>query len=145
MYGRGSGTAKTATGGGMALGGRIALALLRTALLTTLAFLLLEPLIRNVHLDREEPMAILLIDESASIRRTSDSTIVLETLRKWPLELAESLSELGVKLETFGFSNSLNPRELNAWSTAQWRGGQTNLDAAIKELEARFETATWQA
>jgi len=139
MYGRGSGTAKTATGGGMAIGGRIALALLRTALLTTLAFLLLEPLIRKIHLDREEPMAILLIDESASIRRTSDSTIVLETLRKWPLELAESLSELGVKLETFGFSNALNPRELNAWSTAQWRGGQTNLDAAIKELEARFE------
>ena len=78
MYGRGSGTAKTATGGGMAFGGRIALALLRTTLLTTLAFLLLEPLIRNIHLDREEPMAILLIDESASIGRTSDSTIVLE-------------------------------------------------------------------
>lgn len=139
MYGRGSGTAKTATGGGMAIGGRIALALIRTALLTTLAFLLLEPLIRTIHLDREEPIAILLIDESASIGRTADSTSVLETLRKWPLELAESLSEIGVNLETFGFSNGLNARELNSWTTAQWRGGHTNLDAAIKELEARFE------
>ena len=62
MYGRGSGTAKTATGGGMAIGGRIALALIRTALLPPLAFLLLEPLIRTIHLDREEPIAILLID-----------------------------------------------------------------------------------
>lgn len=123
----------------MAIGGRIALALLRTTLLTTLAFLLLEPLIRNIHLDREEPLAILLIDESASIARTSDSTIVLETLRTWPLELAESLSDIGINLETFGFSNGLNARELNSWPTAQWRGGQTNLDVAIKELEARFE------
>lgn len=139
MYGRGSGTAKTATGGGMAIGGRIALALLRTTLLTTLAFLLLEPLIRNTHLDREEPLAILLIDESASIGRTSDSTVVLETLRKLPLELAESLSEMGVNLETFGFSNGLNARELDSWPNAQWRGGQTNLDVAINELEARFE------
>ena len=139
MYGRGSGTQKTTTGGGMGLGGRMGLALLRTTVLVMLAFLLLEPLIRSIQLNREEPVVILLLDESASVLRSADSIRVREQLRAWPMALSESLNEQGMALETFGFSSELNARDIEDWSTTQWDGGQTNLEAAIKELEARFE------
>jgi len=139
MYGYGSGTKKTATGGGMSILGRIALALMRALLLCILSVLLLEPLIRNIQLDREEPVAILLIDESTSIGSTSDSAFILNQLRLLPNALTESLDELNIELETFGFSSQLNPHGIDSWESVQWNGQQTNLDAAVKELDARFE------
>lgn len=139
MYGRGSGTKRTTTGGGMSAGGRIALGLLRAALISTLVLLLLEPLIRSFQLDREEAVVILLMDESASILKSSDSLRSQSDLRAWPLSLSESLQVLDVNLETFGFSDELTFHNLDHWPTAQWQGNQTNLETALAALEARFE------
>lgn len=139
MYGRGSGTHKTATGGGMGIVGRITLALLRTLVLSILAVLLLEPLLRNIHLDQEDPVAVLLIDESASIGHMVDSTQAIQKLRQFPKALQQSLEKENVNLETFGFSGQFIPREIDSWDEVEWTGEQTNLEIALKEIEARFE------
>ena len=139
LYGRKIGIQKQSTGGGLRISGRLALALLRMFSIGTLAFLLLKPLVRTVEIDQENPVAVLLMDESASVLRNADSTQMLETLRAWPGELEKQLLAEGIHLESFGFAGDIKPRNAQTWSESTWDGEQTNLDAAVQEINSRFE------
>ena len=73
LYGRGGkAIERKSTGGGLTVAARLLLGLIRWSAFTLLAFLLLEPLIRSIELDKEEPVAVMLIDQSAYILARTD-------------------------------------------------------------------------
>lgn len=137
LYGRKTGIARNATGGGLTAIGRLLLGILRFAVLAALGFLLLEPLIRNQTFDEERPLAILLMDESRSITARTDSAAFAETANLWTGQLRDQMETAGLDIESFGFDGSLRAVSNDeAWN---WNGTQTNLDAAIQALGTRIE------
>lgn len=139
LYGRGSGVGKKSTGSGLSWTGRIALGMLRALTLGGLAFLLLEPLWRMTQIEVENPVAVIVMDESTSVLQNLDSTESKDRLRQLVPELEAALQAQGMETEAFGFSDQLNARETDQWPTVDWNGEQTDLDAAIRDVQNRFE------
>ena len=140
LYGRrGGGVEKKSTGGGLSVTGRLGLALIRWCAITILTFLLLEPLIREIELEKEEPIAVVLVDQSASILARIDSVSGAQALNDWFKELGQELEELGLGTEWYGFDRSLFELASEDPPTFRWKGAQTNLSEAIQELNDRIE------
>ena len=140
LYGRsGGGVEKKSTGGGLSVIGRLGLALIRWCAITILTFLLLEPLIREIELEKEEPIAVVLVDQSASILARIDSVSGAQALNDWFKELGRELEELGLGTEWYGFDRSLFELASEDPPTFRWKGAQTNLSEAIQELNDRIE------
>ena len=140
LYGRGGkGIERKSTGGGLTVAARLLLGLVRWSAFTLLAFLLLEPLIRSIELDKEEPVAVMLIDQSASILARTDGSEEELDLKRWFQALGSELEAKGLRTEWYGFDQGLNENILESDAPLRWDGTQTNLSAAITELNDRIE------
>ena len=140
LYGRGGkGIERKSTGGGLTVAARLLLGLVRWSAFTLLAFLLLEPLIRSIELDKEEPVAVMLIDQSASILARTDGSEEELDLKRWFQALGSELEAKGLRTEWYGFDQNLNENILESDAPLRWDGTQTNLSAAITELNDRIE------
>jgi len=140
LYGRGGkGIERKSTGGGLTVAARLLLGLVRWSAFTLLAFLLLEPLIRSIELDKEEPVAVVLIDQSASILARTDGSDEEQDLNRWFQALGSELEAKGLRTEWHGFDQGLNENILESNTPLRWDGAQTNLSAAISELNDRIE------
>lgn len=137
LYGWNAGIAKRSTGQGLPGWGRWALGLMRFCTLGIIGFLLLEPLIQSVAYDEEKPVAIVLVDESASVLARTDATTA-DTLNAWSDALVQDLSQRGLEVERYGFAGELRPI-VEGDSAFSWDGAQTNLNAAIRTLAPRIE------
>tara|TARA_B100001057_G_C22850629_1_gene950826 strand:- start:1315 stop:3306 length:1992 start_codon:yes stop_codon:yes gene_type:complete len=110
---------------------------MRFIALGIIGFLLIEPLIRSTEYDEEKPIAILLVDESASIlSRTEHSTA--DTINSWSKAIMEDLIDRGLDVERYGFASHLRPI-VSVDSAFRWDGSQTNLNEAIRTLNPRIE------
>ena len=137
LYGWNNGIKRRSTGQGLPGWGRWAMGLLRFCALGIIGFLLLEPLIQSIDFDEEKPVAIVLVDESASVlTRTEESSA--DSLNAWFRTLAEDLTNRGMDVERYGFAGELRP-VIGFDSAFQWDGAQTNLDEAIRTLGPRIE------
>ena len=106
LYGWNSGIKRRSTGQGLPGWGRWAMGLLRFCALGIIGFLLLEPLIQSIDFDEEKPVAIVLVDESASVlTRTEESSA--DSLNAWFRTLAEDLTNRGMDVERYGFAGEL--------------------------------------
>ncbi len=140
LYGRGGkAIERKSTGGGLTVAARLLLGLVRWSAFTLLAFLLLEPLIRSIELDKEEPVAVMLIDQSASILARTDGSEEELDLKRWFQALGSELEAKGLRTEWYGFDQNLNENILESDAPLRWDGTQTNLSAAITELNDRIE------
>ena len=74
LYGWNAAIARRSTGQGLPGWGRWAMGLMRFCALGIIGFLLLEPLIQSVAYHEEKPVAIVLVDESASVLARIDAT-----------------------------------------------------------------------
>ena len=102
LYGWNAVIAKRSTGQGLPGWGRWAMGLMRFCALGIIGFLLLEPLIQSVAYDEEKPVAIVLVDESASVLARTDVTTA-DTLNAWSDALVQDLSQRGLEVERYGF------------------------------------------
>ncbi|MCA9783739.1 MAG: hypothetical protein KC518_09160 [Candidatus Cloacimonetes bacterium] len=106
-----------------------ALPLLRSASLTLLLFLLLEPVLTREHTRLVPPTFAVLLDDSASLpflggrRHHSD----------WAVPLTEALDGVRVRFYTFG--DSLRELELDQLDTLACAETVTDLDGALRILE----------
>ena len=140
LYGRGGrGIERKSTGGGLTIAARLLLGLVRWFAFTLLAFLLLEPLIRSIELDKEDPVAVVLIDQSASILARTEGSDEERDLKEWFQALGSELEAKGLRTEWYGFDQDLNENILERSDPLRWDGTQTNLSAAITELNDRIE------
>jgi hypothetical protein len=137
LYGWNSAIKRRATGQGLPAWGRWAMGLMRFCTLGILGFLLLEPLIQSVVYDEENPVAIVLVDESASVLARNDAATA-DTLNEWTAALIRDLTDLGMDVERYGFAGELRP-VVDVDSALSWDGAQTNLNAAIRTLTPRIE------
>ncbi|MGB1122614.1 MAG: hypothetical protein ACPG08_03740 [Flavobacteriales bacterium] len=137
LYGWNSAIKRRSTGQGLPAWGRWAMGLMRFCALSIIGFLLLEPLIKSVTYDEENPLAILLFDESASVMARNDAATA-DTLNGWAAALVRDLGNRGLDVERYGFSSEMRAI-VEADSAFQWDGAQTNLNAAIRSLAPRIE------
>ena len=137
LYGWNSAIKRRSTGQGLPTWGRWAMGLMRFCALGIVGFLLLEPLIQSVAYDEEKPVAIVLVDESASILARNDAAEA-DTLNGWTADLIQDLNGRGLEVECYGFAGELRPI-VEADSAFHWDGAQTNLNAAIRALAPRIE------
>ena len=137
LYGWNSAIKRRSTGQGLPGWGRLAMGLLRFSALGIIGFLLLEPLIQSIDYDEEKPVAILLVDESASVLTRAEESSA-DSLNVWSRALAEDLTNRGMDVERYGFAGELRPI-IDFDSAFQWDGAQTNLDEAIRTLGPRIE------
>ena len=146
LYGRsGVRIAQKSTGGGLNTGGRLVLGLLRWCAITILAFLLLEPLIREIELEKEAPVAIVLIDQSTSVLGRSggneDQTDKerASALDSWLMEFKNELDAFELTSEWYGFDRDLAPLVISNDEAITWEGTQTNISASASALNNRIE------
>ena len=140
LYGRrGASVEMTSTGGGLSVVGRFGLSLIRWCAFTLLTFLLLEPLIREIELQKEEPTAVVLVDQSSSILTRTDGEATGVKLNDWFERLNSELRSLNVKTEWYGFDQNLSELTTPEQSSIRWDGTQTNLSASIENLNDRIE------
>lgn len=137
LYGWNTGIRRRTTGQGLPLLGRLGLGVLRFSALGIIGFLLLEPLIQSIEYDEEKPIAVVLVDESASVLARTDATTA-DSLNTWTDAVVEDLSQLGMDVERYGFAGELRSIA-DRDSGFRWDGMQTNLNAAIRTLEPRIE------
>ncbi len=103
----------------------------RSVLAFFLMFLLLGPIVRQINNLFEKPIFVLLIDNSASVRETTDSTMLQNTLVKIK-ETAEQLSEKGFETKVLTLTGNASPAiDFNATSS--------DLSGTIQQLTNRFE------
>lgn len=139
LYGWGAGIGRKSTGSGLSPAGRMLLGTMRFITLAGLGFLLLEPLIRSQLFDEEQPVAVVLMDESTSIFSRGDSAAESKQILAWTDGLRTAIEGAGMTAEWYGFDKQLRPLPSTSDSTWNWAGAQTNLDAAMRELTVRIE------
>lgn len=141
LYGRGSRIQKNTTGGGMTIVGRFFLGLLRWTVISTLAFLLLEPLIRLTESEREDPTVIFLMDASRSIVNRSGAVADASSeLKTQMTALNDAFQSKSLSTEWYGFDRTLAPlNEEGSFASMAWEGEQTNLDIALRDLSNQVE------
>lgn len=103
----------------------------RAVLASFLLFLLLGPIVKQINNLLEKPLFVLLYDNSASVKETSDSLIV-ESLRVKMNETALMLEEQGydVKITDLSGSEIENP---------VFDASTSDLSGALKKISNRFE------
>jgi hypothetical protein len=79
----------------------------------------LEPLIRSIELDKEEPVAVVLIDQSASILAREDGSDEEQDLNGWFQVLGSELEAKGLRTEWHGFDQGLNENILESKHSSQ--------------------------
>lgn len=141
LYGRGSRIQKNTTGGGTTWGGRFFMGMLRWTVISVLAFLLLEPLIRLTESEREEAAVVLLMDASRSIvHRSSSQEEFSNALKGQMTALDDAFKSMSLTTEWYGFDRELTPLNSNEnFDSIAWDGEQTNLDIALRDLSNQVE------
>jgi hypothetical protein len=140
LYGRrGDIIERKSTGGGLSIAGRLGLSLIRWLAITLLAFLLLEPLIREIELEKEAPTAVILMDQSSSILARTDSGATEQELNEWFVKLNSELRSMDLQTEWYGFDQGLSDLASPEQDPIRWEGSQTNLSEAIEKLNDRIE------
>lgn len=139
LYGWRSGTHRTATGNGLTPISRLFLGALRFLVVAGLGFLLLEPLIKKESFEKELPVTILLVDESASVLNRMDSANSSQSTHEWCQAFESGIQKREMAIESYGFANELLPKYTLTDTSWKWQGTQTNLDRAVRELTNRIE------
>ncbi|UTW62536.1 hypothetical protein KFE98_21485 [bacterium SCSIO 12741] len=108
------------------------LALMRALVVSAICALLLEPLIRYTSYESEEPVLILGIDNSQSMKNHADSLTLAQSVETWVKEVSERLDgKYQVKAFTFG-------EETQTFDTLSFQESETNLSGFLEELNALY-------
>jgi hypothetical protein len=108
-----------------------ALLVLRTLLVSILAFLLLGPIIKQTNNLFEKPMFVIIEDNSRSIKEATDST-TLKKIRQNLINTQNVLTEKGYNVKT----TDLSGEEI---SNIQYTQTTSDLNAALKKVSNRYE------
>jgi hypothetical protein len=104
---------------------------LRATLVSTLAFLLLGPIIKQTNNLFEKPVFVIIEDNSGSIKETTDSS-TLRTIQKNLIATRNALTEKGYNVKT----TNLSGEEVTG---IQYTEATSDLNAAIKKISNRYE------
>jgi hypothetical protein len=103
---------------------------LRAVLSFLVMFLLLGPIVKQFNNFFEKPIAVLLYDNSSSIRETTDST-TLQQLTSQLSAAARSWEEKGYEVRTHDLQSEV--------ATPVFNGNTSDLNNALKKITARYE------
>lgn len=104
---------------------------LRAFLTFFLAFLLLGPIVKQIHNLFEKPHFILLYDNSASVKQGTDSTLLNRTQQQLA-NTAESLKEKGYDVST----NTLQEEDVN---DITFTATNSDIQGALRKISNRYE------
>ncbi len=110
------------------------LAFVRFLLVSLLAFLLLEPMIRQINNEYEKPVAVVAIDNSESLALTNSP----EKLKK----AVQTMNSIAERLEKRGFEvqmRSLLPNALLSFDSVRFNLPITNLQGLFSSIQNNFE------
>jgi hypothetical protein len=112
------------------------LAFVRFLLVSLLAFLLLEPMIRQINNEYEKPVAVVAIDNSESLALTNSP----EKLKK----AVETMNSVAERLENRGFEVQMrsllpNATPLRSFDSVQFNLPVTNLQGLFSSIQNNFE------
>ncbi|BDD00100.1 hypothetical protein [Persicobacter psychrovividus] len=113
---------------------RNVLAVFRFMIVTVLAFLLMNPLIKTVSNKTEAPSMVMLLDASTSINDYSDSLNLEKSIRalsKWK----DQLENLGFKIDV----QDLEGNHLSNLQEVQFSENATNLSNALQSVKTSYE------
>lgn len=110
----------------------VLLAVVRFIIFSLIGLFLLNPFLKYIIKERQEPVIIVLQDQSSSIRFTSDSSMYLE---KYPADFQNFVNSFNDQFEvrTFGFDGLLH-EEVDF----TYPGVFTNIQQALTEIDNRF-------
>ena len=109
---------------------KVGLPILRFLLASTLAFILLGPVLRYSGYKNEKPILSLLVDNSASIGNKNGEKEVVNAVDKLKTALSEKF-----KIDVVSVSGSANP---TAAETLKFEGTETNLSRASRFLNQNY-------
>ena len=111
------------------------LALLRFSILSILAFLLLEPMLRSTKTSREAPVLPVLIDATSSQWMGQDSAARREAMDQLVTRIPSWGEEVEWDVDMFTFD-----RALNEWNDEGWKplGKRTDLGTALESVRDRY-------
>lgn len=104
---------------------------LRFVVLVLIALFLLQPMLQSESLRDEKPLLIWLSDNSESVMATADSAITKDFFRQEMASYQERLFEK-YAMVPYAFDANVERKELD------FRGGETNISAAIEEVQGRY-------
>ena len=110
------------------------LALLRAAVLGTLGFLLLSPMLRSTTETRESPVLPVLVDATSSQWLGEDSTARQQALAALVAQLPDWGDTPGWEVNLFSFDRDLHPVE-GEWAP---QGKRTDLGSALESVRDRY-------
>lgn len=106
---------------------------MRALLVASIAFLLLGPIVKRINNIFEKPVVVIVRDNSASIKETTDST-TLHTIGKNLETTASTLREKGYEVKT----TDLTGREMNS-TDIKYNESTSDLNAALKKVSNQYE------
>lgn len=109
------------------------LALLRCLSVTAIAILLLSPVLRYKQIDKEKPIVLLAVDNSASLNRAMDS-VQLEQIRVQLEQIRQDLDE-DFEVRAFRFDEALKESD---YESLEFGGSSTDLSSVLDGLYDRF-------
>ncbi|MBC7864745.1 MAG: hypothetical protein IAF38_17360 [Bacteroidia bacterium] len=105
---------------------------LRLLFITLLAFFLLEPMLKNVSIEKEKPLLLIAIDNSQSILQNKDSAKIKK-------EFIEGLGAMGEELtEKFELKYYNFDHELRAGKEVNFKGKETDFSGIFNEIENNY-------
>lgn len=110
------------------------LALVRGVLVSLLAFLLINPLLRNNKTSIEKPTVVLAVDNSTSMAQSGQSK--LDALKQNLLKLKESIASKGVSVEIQNLSGSDENQDINL---LKFNGKKTDLSEMLANIKSSYE------
>ncbi|WP_435354894.1 VWA domain-containing protein [Emticicia sp. SJ17W-69] len=110
------------------------LALVRGILVSLLAFLLINPLLRNNKTSIEKPTVVLAVDNSTSMAQSGQSK--LDALKQNLLKLKESIESKGVSVEIQNLSGSDENQDINL---LKFNEKKTDLSEMLANIKSSYE------
>lgn len=105
----------------------------RFVLLLFLTFLLLGPIVKQITNLFEKPIFVLLYDNSASIRQSTDTTE--------RVALEQQMNRLSEKLAEAGYDVKISDLQGNAVTRPQFTGSQSDLGGALRRISNQYESS----
>ncbi|MEJ1236709.1 VWA domain-containing protein [Chryseolinea sp. T2] len=105
----------------------------RFILLFFLTFLLLGPIVKQITNIFEKPVFVLMYDNSASIRQTTDTTT--------RVQLEQKINGLSETLTEAGYDVKISDLQGAAVTQPQFRGSYSDLGGALKRISSQYESS----
>ncbi|MGC3948369.1 MAG: hypothetical protein QM762_28340 [Chryseolinea sp.] len=105
----------------------------RFVLIFFLTFLLLGPIVKQINNIFEKPVFVLVYDNSASIRQTTDTTT--------RVRLEEKMNALSETLSEAGYDVKISDLQGKAVTRPQFRGSYSDLSGALRRISSQYESS----